>query len=38
VNLLRLARYIKLRYGDMSHVQLAKLVLWRLTRGERRWY
>jgi hypothetical protein len=37
-NLLRLARYLKLRYGllDMSHRQLAKLVRWRLTRGEMR--
>lgn len=38
-NLLRLARYIGLRYGliNMSHRQLAKLVRWRLTRGEVRW-
>jgi len=37
-NLLRLARYVGLRYGllDMSHRQLAKLVRWRLTRGEKR--
>ncbi len=37
-NLLRLARYLKLRYDllDMSHRQLAKLVRWRLTRGEMR--
>ena len=37
-NLLRLAKYIGLRYAleDMSHMQLARLVRWRLTRHQMR--
>jgi len=37
-NLLRLAKWAGLRYGlaDMSHEQLAKLVRWRITRGQTR--
>lgn len=36
VNLLRLAKYIGLKYAleDMSHGQLARLVKWRLTRHQ----
>lgn len=38
VNLLRLAKYIGLKYNleNMSHKQLSKLVRWKLTRGEMR--
>jgi hypothetical protein len=38
-NLLRLAKYIKLKYNltEMSHRQLAKLVRWKFTRGQIRW-
>jgi hypothetical protein len=37
-NLLRLAQFLKLKYGleDMSHRQLAKLVRWRITRDRMR--
>jgi hypothetical protein len=33
-NLLRLAQFLKLKYGleDMSHIQLAKIVRWKITR------
>jgi hypothetical protein len=38
VNLLRLAKYIGLKYNleNMSHKQLSKLVRWKLTRREMR--
>jgi hypothetical protein len=38
-NLLRLARYIGLKYDleEMSHRHLAKLVRWKLTRGQIRY-
>ena len=34
-NLLRLAKYLNLKYGlsDMSKRQLARLIRWRMTRG-----
>lgn len=37
VDLLRLARFLDLRYGleDMSHRQLRKLIKWRLSRNRR---
>lgn len=38
-NLIRLAKYIGLKYDldTMSHRQLAKLVRWKLTRGQIRY-
>lgn len=38
-NLVRLARFIRLHNIDkMSHGQLARLIRWRLTREDIRWY
>jgi hypothetical protein len=31
-NILRLARFLKLRVDDMSHRQIVSLVYWRITR------
>ncbi len=32
-NLLRLAKFLKLRVVSMSHKQIASLIYWRITRG-----
>jgi hypothetical protein len=35
-NLLRLAKYLKLRTDGMSHRNVSKLIYWLLTRREKR--